>query len=98
MDNNEMRDAPMSTLDDLQIPTKTLGQLGDDLEFARRNHAAAISGLEAAKALVKETAIVERDTYKAFNDAVAAMKPKRKSPTPRAPKAEKPKAAPKTKK
>jgi hypothetical protein len=66
---------------------KTLSELADDLEKARLERADAERDLEANVALAKAKALAERDAYKAFNDAVASMKPKRKSPTPRAAKA-----------
>jgi len=65
-------------------PEKKLSELADELDFARQEHANATAILEAQKARVRETAAAEREAYRAFNEAVEARKPKRKSPTPRA--------------
>jgi hypothetical protein len=64
-------------------PSRSLSDLAIELESARAAHSDAKTDFERAKERVKHTAEGERAAYKAFNDAVAAMKPKRKSPTPR---------------
>ena len=87
---NDMSEIPADA------PEKTLSQLADELEVARRNTAHAREELDRAHAMAKLASETERAAYKAFNDAVAAMKPKRKpsekkSGEPKAPKASKPK-------
>lgn len=91
---NDMTEAPVEAV----VETRSLSDLATDLERARISKAAAVDDYERASRDVTAASIAEREAYKAFNDAVSAMKPKRKSPSPRAPKAEKVKAAPKTKK
>jgi chromatin segregation and condensation protein Rec8/ScpA/Scc1 (kleisin family) len=70
----------------IETPPKALGlaEISANLEAARRTRSDAQAAYEAAGEAVKAAVIAEREAYKAFNEAVDAMKPKRQ---PRAPKA-----------
>lgn len=80
---NEVNETVVASDAPIAAP-KTLSELADELEKARFNRATADANAAHHESVAKEAAIIEREAYKAFNDAVAAMKPKRKSPTPRA--------------
>ena len=87
----------VAAVDEAQPTGLSLSEVGAALDAARRNHAAAKVAYDSAKEELRRAAEGERAAYKTFNEAVAAMKPKRKSPTPR-PKKDAAQAASKPKK
>lgn len=74
----------MNDMTDTTSAPKSLSDLATELERARIAKAGAVNAYEAASRAVTEATLAEREAYRAFNEAVAAMKPKRKSPTPKA--------------
>lgn len=56
---------------------KTVAELAQELETARAATAEAKIAADGADALLKSATAAEKAAYKAFNEAVDAMRPKR---------------------
>lgn len=73
----------------------SLSELADALERANANFETAKANEAAAVSARKKAALEQSEAREAFNDAIAGLKKKRKSPTPKAAKAAPKPAAPK---
>lgn len=62
----------------MTMTPKTVAELAADLEAARAATAEAKVAADGADAFLKSATAAEKAAYKAFNEAMAAMRPKRR--------------------